>query len=50
MSDAQDEGPAHVGRGRWRDRDHTRAGLLGSLIVLSTPMLASSGLMMTAAN
>ena len=31
---------------RWRNRDHTRAGLLGSLFVLSVPMLASSALML----
>ena len=30
----------------WRHRDHTRAGLFGSLVVLSVPMLASSGLML----
>ena len=28
--------------GGWRDRDHTRGSLVGSLAVLALPMLASS--------
>jgi putative MATE family efflux protein len=46
MSHAEDPQTAARARGRWRDRDHTRAGLVGSLVVLSTPMLASSALML----
>ncbi|MBW2266938.1 MAG: MATE family efflux transporter [Deltaproteobacteria bacterium] len=44
MTERGDTEPARPAQGRWRGRDHTRAGLLGSLAVLSTPMLASSGL------
>lgn len=47
MSETDEPTPAAGSRARWRDRDHTRAGLFGSLVVLSVPMLASSGLMMT---
>ena len=46
MTGRKDTAPAQRARTRWRDRDHTRSGLFGSLVVLSIPMLASSGLML----
>ncbi len=35
-------GPTGAARRGWRDRDHTRGNLLGSLLILALPLMASS--------